>query len=553
MNTMELTDLWWKNATIYCLDVETYLDWDADGAGDFKGLAQRLDHLTSLGVSCLWLMPFYPGGGKDDGYDVTDFYGVDPRVGSLGDFVDLMRLAKERGLRVIVDLVVNHTSDQHPWFRSARRSKDSPHRDYYVWRADEPPDTSAEVVFPDQEDGIWELDDRTGEYYLHHFYRHEPDLNVANPVVRHEIAKVMGYWLQLGVSGFRVDSAPFLIGAMDGAGGKGPLDPHGYMKALRSFLNRRSGEAILLGEVDLSYPEQLEYFGGSQGDELTMVFDFNLMQRTYLALARRTATPIREALKARPDIPAEAQWATFLRSHDELTLDLLSEAERQEVFDVLGPEEDMQIYGRGLRRRLPPMLEGDERRIRLAYSLPMSMPGTPVLFYGEEIGMGENLEEPDRYSVRTPMQWGPGPFGDFSRANTRRIRRRPPKGSFAPEHVNVDSQQKRPDSLLAFFTQMIHRRHACPEFGFGRLELLETGTEQVLAHRCSWDEGSVLALHNLGPDALTATLHLPDAASAVVADLFGGDDIDLDERGHAGVEMQAYGYRWLRIKPPGRR
>ena len=350
---MSTGDLWWKNAVIYCVDVETYYDSDGDGIGDLAGLTQRIDYLAELGVTCLWLMPFYPTPDRDDGYDVTDLFGVDSRLGTHGDLVELLRTANDRGIRVIADLVVNHTSAQHPWFKAARRSKDNPYRDYYVWRADPPPDTSDKVVFPDKEDSIWELDERTGEWYLHHFYSHQPDLNFANPEVRDHIAKSIGFWLELGLAGFRVDAVPFLIADVDTAGDDVPGDPHGYLKELRSFLGRRRGDAILLGEVNLPHKEQRAYFGGSDGDELTMMFDFIGMQGMYLALARQDARPLAKALKARPKIHPDCQWATFVRNHDELTLDKLSDEERQEVFAAFGPEPDMQIYGRGLKRRLP--------------------------------------------------------------------------------------------------------------------------------------------------------------------------------------------------------
>ncbi len=280
MRITDTSDLWWKTAVVYCLDVETFLDWDGDGTGDFAGLAQRIDYLADLGVTCLWLMPFYPTAERDDGYDITDFYGVDARFGSHGDVVELIRTARDRGIRVIADLVVNHTSDRHPWFRSARSSTRSPYRDFYVWRSDPPPDTSGQVVFPDQEGSTWELDERSGEYYLHRFYRHQPDLNVANPRVRDEVAKVMGFWLELGLSGFRVDAVPFFLETQANTEEEQQrfADPHDYLRALRSFLGRRVGDGVLLGEVNLGHAEQAEFFGGEAGDELTMLFDFIGMQ-----------------------------------------------------------------------------------------------------------------------------------------------------------------------------------------------------------------------------------------------------------------------------------
>ncbi len=391
MRLTRTSDLWWKNAVVYCLDVETYQDGNGDGIGDFAGLTQRIDHLERLGVTCVWLMPFYPTRERDDGYDITDFYGVDPRLGTLGDFTEFVRTAKDRGIRVIADLVVNHTSEDHPWFQDARSGRDSAHRDWYVW-ADEPPkDGPQGVVFPDAEDSLWEYDQGSAQYYLHRFYKQQPDLNVANPEVRDEIARVMGFWTELGLSGFRVDAVPFLLETAGQADAGALPDPHEYLADLRAFLGRRNGEAVLLGEVNLPYDDTARFFGdpaSDRGDELTMCFDFIAMQQMYLSMAREDAGPLAGALRDRPAAPRDAHWATFVRNHDELTLDKLSKTERAEVFASFGPDKNMQLYDRGLRRRLPPMVEGDRRRVELAYSLLFTLPGTPVLFYGEELGMG---------------------------------------------------------------------------------------------------------------------------------------------------------------------
>ena len=318
-------------------------------------------------------------------------------------------------MRVIVDLVVNHTSDQHPWFQSARRSRESRFRDFYVWRDEVPDDGPQGEVFPGRQGGIWSYDTEAGQYYLHRFYRHQPDLNIAAAEVRDEIRKLIGFWLAQNLSGFRVDAVPFLL-EIDGIGEEMELDPHDYLRDLRAFLGRRSGEAILLGEVNLPAEEQRRFFGDEDGDELHLLFDFLVMQATYLAIARGDAEPIVRALRRRPSTPPEAAWATFLRNHDELTLDKLSDDERDEVFAAFGPDPDMQLYDRGLRRRLPTMLGGDQRWIRMAYSLMFSLPGTPTLFYGEEIGMGENLAVEERLAVRTPMQWTDGDTAGFSTA-----------------------------------------------------------------------------------------------------------------------------------------
>jgi trehalose synthase len=543
----DTSDLWWKTAVVYCLDVETYLDDDGDGCGDFAGLARRIDYLADLGVTCLWLMPFFPSPDRDDGYDITDFYGVDPRLGTHGDFVEVVRTARDRGIRVIVDLVVNHTSDQHPWFKSARRSVDDPYRDFYVWSPTKPKDNGP-TVFPGEESSMWERDEKTGEYFLHSFYRHQPDLNIANPTVRDEIAKTIGFWLQLGVSGFRVDAVPFLIEPPEGVD---LGDPHELLRDIRRFLQRRSSEAVLLGEVNLPYRDQLAYFGGTDGSELTMQFDFLGMQALHLSLARRDPAPLVRSLRARPAIAPESQWANFVRNHDELTLDKLTDKQREEVFAAFAPDERQRIYGRGITRRVPTMLEGDPRRIRMVYSLLFSLPGTPVLFYGEEIGMGENPDIPGRQSVRTPMQWNADKNGGFSSAPASRLVAPPPADGYAPQHVNVVSQRDDEGSLLQHIRRLIARYRVSPEIGWGSLEVLEQDQKAVLVHSLSSDLGRFVALHNFAERPATVSFTLGDEPEGTeLLDLLGREGVHLDA-GRAEVELDAYGYRWFRVGRPG--
>jgi len=544
MKLTDTSDLWWKSAVIYCLDVETFSDWNADGRGDLNGLAHRIDYLAELGVNCLWLMPFYPTPGRDDGYDITDFYGVDPRLGHHGDLVEVLRIASDRGIRVIVDLVVNHTSDQHPWFLSARSDRNSPYRDFYVWK-DEAPKDQAQNVFPDQEDGVWSYDKKTKQWYQHSFYREQPDLNVANPAVRDEIAKIMGFWLQLGVSGFRVDAVPFFLDTtgIENAAEALP-EPHEYLRSLRSFMTRRDGQAILLGEVNLPFAGQLDFFGGAQGDELTMQFDFNTMQKMYLSLARQEAGPLIDSILERPPLPDGCQWAVFVRNHDELTLDKLSEDERGEVFEAFGPDPDMQLYGRGLRRRLPPMLDGDPRRIRMVYSLLFALPGTPALFYGEEIGMGENLEVEGRMAVRTPMQWSAGPAGGFSSAPEEELAAPVTKDGYGPQFVNVEDQLHDPDSLLSFIRTLAHTYRTSFEIGFGECEIIDQDDPSLLVHAMNWDEGRLIFLHNFSSSPATVSL---DVQGEQVLDILEGRREPLSEDGSVDLVLEGYGYRWLRV------
>jgi len=450
---------------------------------------------------------------------------------------------------VIVDLVINHTSDRHPWFRAAIRSVDSPYRDYYVWRDDAPPKGQKNAVFPGQADGIWTKDEKSGQWYQHSFYEHQPDLNVANPRVRDEIAKVIGFWLQLGISGFRVDAVPFFLEIPVGAD---IPDPHELLRDMRRFLQRRSSEAILLGEVNLPYDQQVEYFGGTDGDELTMQFDFVAMQALYLSLARRDPAPLIEALSSRPALGPEVQWANFLRNHDELTLDKLSDAERQEVFEAFAPDERQRVFGRGITRRLPTMLEGDPRRIRMAYSLLFTLPGTPVLFYGEEIGMGENIDIAGRESVRTPMQWSADRNGGFSDAAPSRLVSKPPADGYAPEHVNVAAQLEDRGSLLHFLRELTSRYRVSPELGWGEFAVVEQPVDALLVHSLRADVGRIIAVHNFAERPATTRFRLTDEpAGTALVDLLEAQRITLDDDGAVELEVPAYGYRWLRVSRPG--
>ena len=542
MSLKATSDLWWRNAVFYCLDIETFYDSDGDGCGDLVGLTERIDYLGGLGVSCIWLMPFYKSPNRDDGYDIMDFYAVDPSMGTLGDLVEFVRTARDRGIRVIADFVMNHTSDQHPWFQSARASRDSPYRDFYVWRDEKPDEKPGDVVFPDQENSNWAWDKKARQWYLHRFYSHQPDLNMANPRVRDEVAQVMAFWVEQGLSGFRVDAVPFMIeptGLPKGA----IADPHGLLRDLRTHLNRRNGEAVLLGEVNLGADEQRAFLGDEDGDELHMLLDFLGNQALYLALARGEAEPLAATLRDFPQLPPTAALGRFVRNHDELTLDKLSDDERQEVFDAFGPDPHLQLFGRGLRRRLPTMLDGDERAIRMVYSLVFSLPGTPVLFYGEEIGMGENLAIEGRMSVRAPMQWSADQHGGFSTAADPKALHRPmTEGAFGPAHVNVGAQRRDPESLLNWFERLIRRRRECPEIGFGKLTLLETGSPSVFAHRCDWEGSTIVAVHELGGEAVEVDLPIDDGDALV--DLFGREDQDLP----ATLRLAPHAGLWFRVR-----
>jgi maltose alpha-D-glucosyltransferase / alpha-amylase len=540
-------DLWYKRAIIYSVDVETFYDSNGDGIGDIEGLIQRLDYLHGLGVTCLWILPFFPSPNRDNRYDVSDYYAVDPLLGTLGDFTELMHQAHDRGMRVIIDLVVNHTSHDHPWFQEARENPESPYHDFYIW-AEEEPETDEENVFPDQEEGIWSYDDKARKWYLHRFYHHQPDLNVANAAVREEIKKIMGFWLQLGVSGFRVDAAPFLIELEGIADTEVDVsEPFEYLRDMRDFLALRRGDAVLLAEANVGPHEIEDYFG--ENDKLHMLFNFLMNQQMFLAFAREEAEPLTRGWTLPPAPPPRGQWANFLRNHDELDIDRLSGREKEDVFAAFGPEKGMQLYRRGIRRRLPPMFDGDQRRLRMAYSLMLTLPGTPVIWKGEEIGMGEDLSLEERNSVRTPMQWSAGRNGGFSTAPKKQlIRPVIDKGDFAYSKVNVEDQRRDPGSLLNWMSQAIDRRKECPEFGFGECRMIETGHPAVFAHRCEWEGGRVLAVHNLAGRGCTVTLDLGTDREVQLIDILG-DKLhdDVDEQAHR-VKLGPYGFRWFRIK-----
>ncbi len=537
-----MPNLWYKNAIIYCLDVETFMDSTGSGTGDFRGLADRLDHLERLGVNCIWLNPFYPSANRDNGYDVTDYYGVDPRFGTLGDFVEFMHAANDRGMRVIVDLVVNHTSVDHPWFQSARSDENSPYRDWYVWSEEKPENITDGVVFPGVQDAIWTYDNKAKAWYLHRFYKHQPDLNVANPEVREEILKIMGFWLALGVSGFRIDAVPFLIenkGLPDG----GNDNPYHLLSDMHDFMAWRRAESILLAEANIEYIVAQNYFGA--GDRMSMIFDFLLNQNMYLAFARKTAGPLRNALENRPDAEGMGQWTTFLRNHDELDLGRLSNQERQECFDAFGPEETMQIYDRGIRRRLAPMLKNDPARLRLAYSLMFALPGTPVLWYGEEIGMGENLDLKERDAVRTPMQWSSATNGGFSRSPKKDIvHAMKAKGPYGYETINVSSQIRDRNSLMQAITGMIQARRAAPEIGWGDCEIVDIGNDDVLVLSYVWRGYRVVTAHNFSDAPVSFKLNVDGVE--YFESIMSLQDCTESVTPGTPLELGPYGYAWLR-------
>jgi maltose alpha-D-glucosyltransferase / alpha-amylase len=539
-----IDDLWYKNCVVYSLDLETFMDANGDGVGDFEGLIRRLDYLQSLGVDVLWLAPFQPTPNRDNGYDVSDYYGVDARHGSSGDFVEFMHHAHKRGMQVIIDLVVNHSSDQHPWFQSARRDPRSPYRDYYVWADKRPPNWNEGMVFPGVQKSVWTHDKRAKAWYFHRFYEFQPDLNTSNPDVRTEIRRIMGFWLQQGVAGFRVDALPFILEEPPRDKKKRRQLHYEYLTEMRTFLQWRAGRAVLLGEANVRPQDVPRYFGES-GNGIHMMFNFWVNQHLFYALASGDVRPLAKALCDTEDIPEMSQWAHFLRNHDELDVDRLSEKQRQRVFEKFGPDPTMRLYERGIRRRLAPML-GDRRHMELAYSMLFSLPGTPVMRYGDEIGMGEDLSLNERDAVRTPMQWSAERNAGFSHAR-RLVHPVISEGVYSHINVNVEAQRRDPGSLLNWTARMIRLRKECPEIGWGKWSILRTGDPGVLAMCYEWRHNRLVIAHNFDTRPREVPLRVPGERGGLLVNLIAQDECHADANGVHHIALEELGYRWYRV------
>jgi maltose alpha-D-glucosyltransferase/alpha-amylase len=544
-----INDLWYKNSVIYCLSVGSYMDANGDGIGDFKGLMRRLDYLHGLGVTAIWLMPFQTSPHRDAGYDVSDYYGVDPRYGTLGDFVEFTHGAQQRGIRVLIDLVVNHTSDQHPWFKDARKDPHSKYRDWYVWSKKKPAHADRGMVFPGVQKSTWSYDRDAKAWYFHRFYDFQPDLNTSNPAVVAEILKIMGFWIQLGVSGFRMDAVPFII-ATKGPKVVKPEEQYDMLRLFREFLQWRQGDCIVLAEANVLPETDLEYFG-RDGDRMHMMFNFQVNQNLFYALASADTRPLIKAMKATKRRPATAQWGQFLRNHDELDLGRLTEKQRQKVFTEFGADPVMQLYERGIRRRLAPMFDGDRRRLELAYSLLFTLPGTPVIRYGDELGMGDDLKLPERDCARTAMQWSNEPFGGFTKSDKPQIAVIS-GGPYGFEHVNAAIQRRHPDSLLNWTERIIRMRKEVPEVGWGDFTVIPVGDPSVLVMRYDWRNNWVLFVHNLDAKphevAFSVGLEKEHAEHGkLLVNLLAEDHSRADESGKHRLVIEAYGYRWFRV------
>ena len=541
-----IDDLWYKNAIIYCLDVEKYVDSNGDGIGDFGGLTRRLDYLAGLGITCVWLQPFYPSPNRDNGYDVADFYGVHPKHGTLGEFVEFMNHAQQIGLRVIVDLVINHTSNRHPWFQSARKDPASPYRDWFVWSKTRPAEWNKGMVFPGVQKATWTRDPVADEYYFHRFYEFQPDLNTLNPAVQREMMRIMGFWLQLGVSGFRVDAVPFMI-EQKGAGVT-PRKDYEMLHLLRNFLQWRRRDAIFLAEANVPPDESMDYFG-ENGERIQMMLNFAVNQRVFYALATEDIKPLVRALEATYKRPPAAQWVNFLRSHDELDLGRLTDTQRERVFQAFAPAKEMQLYNRGIRRRLAPMLDNDRRKLELAFSLLFTLPGTPMLQFGDEIGLGDDLSLRERECARTPMQWSSDPHGGFT-TGKRPVLPVISDPIYGYQRVSVEGQRRDPQSLLNWMERKIRMRRECPEISWGDWKILKTDQPGVLVMRYEWDDHTLVTLHNFAGKPCAVVLDraavAADRGAGQLVDLLATNDSRADDNGRYVVELQAHDYRWLR-------
>jgi len=525
---------WYKNAVFYEISVRAFKDSDGDGHGDLRGLTEKLDYLQSLGVDCIWIMPIYPSPLRDDGYDIADYYSVDSTYGSVDALKVTIEAAHRRGIRIITDLVLNHTSDAHPWFQSARSDKNSPYRDYYVWSDDDKKYAGVRIIFQDVEKSNWTWDEKAGQYFWHRFYSTQPDLNFDNPNVQDEMLNVARFWLGMGIDGFRVDAPTYLF-EREGTNCESLPETHAYLKRMRAMMDAEFPEAIMLAESNQWPRELIQYF--DNGDEFHMAFHFPLMPRIYLALAQGDASAIVNILKDTPAIPENCQWTIFLRNHDELTLEMVTDEERKLMWREYAPEPKM-ILNLGIRRRLAPILNNDRRKIELVNSLLFSLPGAPIIYYGDEIGMGDNLNLPDRYGVRTPMQWDDSAHGGFTTGTpfTEMV-----TGEYGYQKVNVASQMKSPRSLLAVIQKMIALRKRHAAFS-GSMAWIESGNSSVAAYLREQDGESILILANLS-DA-NQSVKISPAYQKTGRELFTEQAFFIEER----LELQPYSYLWIQLQ-----
>ncbi|MCU0307670.1 MAG: maltose alpha-D-glucosyltransferase [Thermoleophilia bacterium] len=545
----ERDPLWHKSATFYEVSVRSFYDSNADGIGDFPGLTEKLEYLEWLGIDCIWLLPFYKSPLRDGGYDISDFYEVHPDYGTVEDFVAFVEAAHSRGIRVIADLVVNHTSSEHPWFREARSSPDSPRRDWYVWSDTDQRYRDARIIFIDTEASNWTWDPVAGAYYWHRFFSHQPDLNYDNPEVQEAILDVMRFWLDVGLDGFRLDAVPYLY-EREGTNCENLVETHGYLKRLRTEVDRAYQDRILLAEANQWPADVVDYYGEGDGDECHMCFNFPLMPRMFMALRRQDARPVLEILDSTPDIPEICQWGLFLRNHDELTLEMVTDEERDYMWSEYAKDPMMKL-NLGIRRRLAPLLDNGHDEMRLMTAILFSLPGSPVWYYGDELGMGDNVYLGDREGVRTPMQWTGDRNGGFSRADFARLAIPPlmdPVYGF--QAVNVEAQLRNPGSMLRWIQRFIALRKQHPVFGRGTYEPLRPANPRIFAHIRRLEEDIVLCVHNLAQSAQAVELDLSEFEGMVPVELLGGAHFPPIGTLPYLLTPGGRGFLWFRLQRP---
>jgi maltose alpha-D-glucosyltransferase/alpha-amylase len=543
----EREPLWFKTAVFYEIYIRGFFDGNDDGSGDFRGLIEKLDYLQWLGIDCIWLLPMYSSPLRDGGYDIADFFSIHPDYGTVDDFKEFVEQSHQRGIRVIADLVMNHTSSDHPWFQASRTDRDGPYGDYYVWSDTDDRWAEARIIFLDTEPSNWTWDPVRGQYYWHRFFSHQPDLNFRNPEVQEAMLNVLRFWLDLGIDGFRLDAVPYLF-ERDGTNGENLPETHEYLKRVRAEVDARYPDRVLLAEANQWPADVVQYFGA--GDECHMAFHFPVMPRMFMAVRREDATPMYEILRNTPPIPQAAQWGLFLRNHDELTLEMVTDEERDYMYSEYAKDPRMKL-NLGIRRRLAPLLDNNRDEVELMHAILFSLPGSPVLYYGDEIGMGDNVYLGDRDGVRTPMQWTGDRNAGFSRADWAQLYLQPlmdPVYGF--QAVNIEAQLRTPYSFLRWLHRFVALRKEHPVFGLGTYEALVSENPRIFAHVRRWEDDIILCVHNVARSAQAVELDLREYAGLVPEEMFGRTRFPAIGELPYLLTLTPRGFFWFQLREP---